>query len=59
MKKSKILSLCLAAALAAGMAGCGGSASSAGSAASAASNVPDGDGDPTVLTVAMECAYAP
>ena len=59
MKKSKILTLCLAAALAAGMAGCGGSASSAGSAASAASNVPDGDGDPTVLTVAMECAYAP
>ena len=59
MKKSKILSLCLAAALAAGMAGCGGSASSACSAASAASNVPDGDGDPTVLTVAMECAYAP
>ena len=59
MKKSKILSLCLAAALAAGMAGCGGSASSAGSAASAASNVPDGDGDPSTLTVAMECAYAP
>ena len=59
MKKSKILSLCLAAALAAGMAGCGGSASSAGSAASAASNVPVGGGDPTVLTVAMECAYAP
>ena len=51
MKKNKILALCLAVLMAAGLAGCGSSAG--------ASDVPDGDGDPTTLTVAMECAYAP
>ena len=35
----------------AGLTACGGS--------SAASDAPDGDGDPSTLTVAMECAYAP
>lgn len=56
MKKMKLTALCLALAAMAGLAGCGGSASSAGSADTA---LPDGDGDPAVLTVAMECAYAP
>ena len=56
MKKMKLTALCLALAAMAGLAGCGGSASSAGSADAA---LPDGDGDPAVLTVAMECAYAP
>ncbi len=51
--------------MAAGMVGCSGAAGSestdtAESAASgAAEALPDGDGDPTTLTVAMECAYAP
>ena len=56
MKKMKLTALCLALAAMAGLVGCGGSASSAGSADTA---LPDGDGDPAVLTVAMECAYAP
>ena len=56
MKKMKLTALCLALAAMAGLVGCGGSASSAGSADAA---LPDGDGDPAVLTVAMECAYAP
>ena len=56
MKKMKLTALCLALAAMAGLAGCGGSASSASSADAA---LPDGDGDPAVLTVAMECAYAP
>lgn len=51
MKMKKTLSLLLAAMLAAGLAGCGSKA--------ADSDAPDGDGDPTTLTVAMECAYAP
>lgn len=51
MKLKKTLSLLLAAMLAAGLAGCGSKA--------ADSDAPDGDGDPTTLTVAMECAYAP
>ena len=38
MKKNKILALCLAVLMAAGLAGCGSSAG--------ASDVPDGDGDP-------------
>ena len=56
MKKMKLTALCLALAAMAGLVGCGGSASSASSADAA---LPDGDGDPAVLTVAMECAYAP
>ena len=71
MRKNKILALCLSALMVAGLAGCGGSSSTASStasgassaagstAASAAAEAPDGDGDPTTLTVAMECAYAP
>ena len=53
MKKMKLTALCLALAAMAGLVGCGGSAGSADAA------LPDGDGDPAVLTVAMECAYAP
>ena len=52
MKLKKTLSLCLAAVLTAGLVGCGSSAATD-------STAPDGDGDPTTLTVAMECAYAP
>ena len=71
MRKNKILALCLSALMVAGLAGCGGSSSTASSTASGASSAagstvasaaaeaPDGDGDPTTLTVAMECAYAP
>ena len=51
MKKMKALALGLAAIMLAGLTACGGS--------TAASDVPDGDGDPSTLTVAMECAYAP
>ena len=51
MKMKKTLSLLLAAMMTAGLAGCGSKA--------ADSDAPDGDGDPTTLTVAMECAYAP
>lgn len=51
MKLKKTLSLLLAAMLTAGLAGCGSN--------TADSDAPDGDGDPTTLTVAMECAYAP
>ena len=71
MRKNKILALCLSALMVADLAGCGGSSSTASSTASSASSAagstassaaaeaPDGDGDPTTLTVAMECAYAP
>lgn len=73
MRLKKTLSLCLAAVLAAGLVGCGSSASTAESTESTDSAAataeagteadttaaPDGDGDPTTLTVAMECAYAP
>lgn len=72
MKLKKTLSLCLAALLTAGLVGCGSTATTDSTAASdsAASTAetgteadttaaPDGDGDPTTLTVAMECAYAP
>ena len=71
MKLKKTLALGLVAAMAASFTACGSSASStaaestADSAASgeasaeAAADAPDGDGDPTTLTVAMECAYAP
>lgn len=51
MKMKKTLSLLLAAMMTAGLAGCGSK--------DADSDAPDGDGDPTTLTVAMECAYAP
>lgn len=69
MKLKKTLSLGLAAVLAAGLVGCGSTASApAGDSTAATSEAateadataaPDGDGDPTTLTVAMECAYAP
>ena len=71
MKLKKTLALGLVAAMAASFTACGSSAgstaaeSTADSAASgeasaeAAADAPDGDGDPTTLTVAMECAYAP
>lgn len=51
MKLKKAASLSLAAVLALSLAACGSS--------TGASDVPDGDGDPATLTVAMECAYAP
>ena len=50
MKRKQWASLLLAAALGVSLAACGSTANS---------DVPDGDGDPTTLTVAMECAYAP
>lgn len=53
MKLNKIAAMGMAAAMLAALAACGSSASTAGSTA------PDGDGNPEVLTVAMECAYAP
>ena len=73
MKLKKTMSLCLAAVLAAGLAGCGSTATTESTASSEESSAataessteadataaPDGDGDPTTLTVAMECAYAP
>ena len=71
MKLKKTLALGLVAAMAASFTACGSSASSTAAestadstasgeaAAEAASDAPDGDGDPTTLTVAMECAYAP
>ena len=71
MKLKKTLALGLVAAMAASFTACGSCGSSAGSTAAestAASgeasaettaDAPDGDGDPTTLTVAMECAYAP
>lgn len=71
MKLKKTLALGLVAAMAASFTACGSSASStaaestADSAASTeataeeTADAPDGDGDPTTLTVAMECAYAP
>ena len=51
MQKMKALALGLAAVMLAGL--------TAGGVNTAASDVPDGDGDPSTLTVAMECAYAP
>ena len=71
MKLKKTLALGLVAAMAASFTACGSSASSTAAestadstasgeaAAEAAADAPDGDGDPTTLTVAMECAYAP
>ena len=50
MKLKAAGSLGLAAVLALGLAACSSTANS---------GLPDGDGDPATLTVAMECAYAP
>ena len=54
MKLKKMLALTMAGLLAAGLTACGSTADTADT-----SGAPDGDGDPTTLTVAMECAYAP
>ncbi len=66
MKLKKTLSLVLAAILAVGLVGCGSTADTESTAATSeaateadTTAAPDGDGDPTTLTVAMECAYAP
>ena len=67
MKLKKTLALGLVAAMAASFTACGStvaestadSTASGEAAAEAAADAPDGDGDPTTLTVAMECAYAP
>ena len=67
MKLKNTIALTMAAVLAAGLTACGGSADTAASTAEStaadstaeAADAPDGDGDPTTLTVAMECAYAP
>lgn len=62
MKLKKMLALTMAGLLAAGLTACGSTAdTSAAPAAESteAAGAPDGDGDPTTLTVAMECAYAP
>ena len=58
MKLKNAMALGLASVLAVGLTACGSSAESTVAAADAA-GAPDGDGDPTTLTVAMECAYAP
>ncbi len=70
--KKHAMALSLAAVMAAGLTACGSSADTASAASPAADSTaaesteaaadtaaPDGDGDPTTLTVAMECAYAP
>ena len=54
MKLKNTAALALSAVLAFGLTACGSAASPA-----VDSTAPDGDGDPTTLTVAMECAYAP
>ena len=54
MKLKNTAALALSAVLAFSLTACGSAASPA-----VDSTVPDGDGDPTTLTVAMECAYAP
>ena len=63
MKLKKMLALTMAAVLAAGLTACGSSAATSAAPAAEstadAAGAPDGDGDPTTLTVAMECAYAP
>ena len=62
MKLKKMLALTMAAVLAASLTACGSSAAAPAAestAATADAAAPDGDGDPTTLTVAMECAYAP
>ena len=63
MKLKNTLALSLAAVMAAGLTACGSSAATSAAPAAEstadAAGAPDGDGDPTTLTVAMECAYAP
>ena len=71
MKLKNAMALGLASALAVGLTACGSSADTSAAspadstaaestvAAADAAGAPDGDGDPTTLTVAMECAYAP
>ena len=62
MKLKKMLALTMAGLLAAGLTACGSTADTAAAPAAEsteAAGAPDGDGDPTTLTVAMECAYAP
>ena len=67
MKLKNTLALSLAAVMAASLTACGSGASPAADSTAAESTeaaadttaAPDGDGDPTTLTVAMECAYAP
>ena len=73
MKLKNTMALAMAAVLAAGLTACGGSADTSAASSAADSTAadstasaeadttaaPDGDGDPTTLTVAMECAYAP
>ena len=73
MKLKNTLALSLAAVMAAGLTACGSGADTTSAASPAADSTaaesteaaadttaaPDGDGDPTTLTVAMECAYAP
>ena len=70
MKLKNTLALSLAAVMAAGLTACGSGADTASPAADSTAAesteaaadttaAPDGDGDPTTLTVAMECAYAP
>ena len=71
MKLKNAMALGLASVLAVGLTACGSSADTSTAspadstaaestvAAADAAGAPDGDGDPTTLTVAMECAYAP
>lgn len=62
MKLKKMLALTMAGLLAAGLTACGSTADTSAAPAAGsteAAGAPDGDGDPTTLTVAMECAYAP
>ena len=73
MKLKNTMALAMAAVLAAGLTACGGSADTSAASSAADSTAadstasaeadttaaPDGDGDPTTLIVAMECAYAP
>ena len=63
MKLKNAMALGLASVLAVGLTACGSSADTSAAestvAAADAAAAPDGDGDPTTLTVAMECAYAP
>ena len=63
MKLKNAMALGLASVLAVGLNACGYSADTSAAestvAAADAAGAPDGDGDPTTLTVAMECAYAP
>ena len=64
MKLKNTLALAMVAVLAAGLTACGSSADTTSpaadsTAAESTEAAADGDGDPTTLTVAMECAYAP